>query len=109
MVGWSLALLPLLTAFFFDRGTIAIFEPDKLALFRTLVFLLVGWQSSLFVLRLRPGPQRWPLALPAQVLLGVAVLATLCSIAPRWSVWGSYERGQGLLALLALVAYGYLI
>ena len=108
-IGWSLALLPALIALFFDRGTITIFEPDKLALFRTLVLLLIGWQSSLFVLRLQPGPQRWPLALPAQVLLGVAVLATLCSIAPRWSVWGSYERGQGLLVLLAFVAYAYLI
>jgi O-antigen ligase/tetratricopeptide (TPR) repeat protein len=108
-IGWSLALLPVLTALFFDRGTTTIFEPDKLALFRALVLLLVGWQSSLIVLGLQPAPHRWPLALPALALLGVAVLATLFSIAPRWSVWGSYERGQGVLTLLAFIAYACLV
>jgi O-antigen ligase len=108
-IGWSLALLPALVALFFDRGTTTIFEPDKLALFRALVLLLVGWQSSLVALGLRPAPRRWPLALPALALLGVAVLATFFSVAPRWSIWGSYERGQGLLTLLAFVAYARLV
>jgi O-antigen ligase len=108
-MGWSLALLPALIALFFDRGTTTIFEPDKLALFRALVLLLVGWQAILVALRFQPAPQRWSLALPALALLGVAVLATLFSIAPRWSVWGSYERGQGLLTLLAFVAYACLV
>ena len=104
-----LALLPPLVVLFFDRGTTTIFEPDKLALFRALILLLVGWQLSLWVLKLQPPPQRWPLIWPALALLGTTVLATFSSIAPRWSTWGSYERGQGLLTLLALVIYAYLV
>lgn len=52
----SLALLPPLVALFFDRGTTTIFEPDKLALFRASVLLLIGWQLSLWLLKLQPGP-----------------------------------------------------
>ena len=108
-ISWPLSLLPALVTLFLDRGTTTMFEPDKLALFRALVLLLVGWQLSLWMLRLQPGPGRWPLAWPASAMLGATALATLVSVAPRWSIWGSYERGQGLLTLLALVAYAYLV
>jgi len=81
------------------------FELPKTALLRALVLLMSlaallraieAWSS--------PGhslPRRLvtPLLWPALALGSVLALATALSVSPRASLWGSYERQQGLLTL----------
>lgn len=44
-----------------------------------------------------------PLILPAIAVATTAIVATLVSIVPHDSLWGSYTRGQGLYTVLAYV------
>jgi O-antigen ligase len=81
------------------------FELPKTALLKTLV-LLMGLATLLQVIDGQKGAKgdRAPaiprcLLWPALILAGVATLATATSINPRVSLWGSYERQQGLLTL----------
>ena len=89
------------------------FELPKAVLLRLLVLLMV--LAVLARLILAPGTGRnmlryraWrgaiPLLVPA-LLFGLALaLATVFSVAPGTSLWGSYDRQQGLLTLGAYLA-----
>jgi O-antigen ligase len=86
------------------------FELPKVVLLRALV-LLMGLAALVRAIEAwgKPGrtPRHWrtiPLLWPV-LLFGLAlVLATAFSVSPRASLWGSYERQQGLLALVAYLA-----
>ena len=90
------------------------FELPKAALLRGLV-LVMGLAALVQAIeawgeRGRP-PLRWPLTplvWPALGLGLVLVLATLLSVNPLLSLWGSYERQQGLLTLGAYLVLFFL-
>lgn len=108
--GWLLALV--FTPYFFSLLTARHFEPDKAMALRTIVLvMLAAWAIKTVerVLTLREPPNwralwRTPLAIPALVFGGVFVLATLTSVQPSVSWWGSYQRGQGTYTNLSYIA-----
>ena len=108
--GWLLIALAVPLAF--DAGSVHPFEPAKVALVRTIVvFMLVAWliDAMLHASRFTLPASRLVPALTLTLALLYAT-ATACSVAPRISLWGSYQWRQGaytflcLLALFALVA-----
>jgi tetratricopeptide (TPR) repeat protein len=111
--GWLVAILA--TPIFFNIHSERVFEPDKLALLRSIALIMAavwlvglidrrGWRN---LARLRPSDPTaiWhrPLVLPVVALVVVYVLATLFSIAPRVSWAGSYQRLQGTYTTLSYV------
>lgn len=111
--GWLVAILAV--PLFFNIHSDRVFEPDKLALLRSITLVmaavwLVGaidrraWRD---LGRLRPSNAAalWhrPLVLPVLALVVVYVLATLFSVSPRVSWLGSYQRLQGTYTTLAYV------
>ena len=105
--GWLAVLL--VTPLFFQTSTVRVFEPDKMMLVRSIALVMgAAWIVRVIDSRLRPPagePGRMPRALlwPTLLLVVAYVLATLVSIAPYASFFGSYQRGQGLYSFLALV------
>ncbi len=101
----ALVVVPL----FFNPRTERIFEPDKIA---WIICLAAGaawaawarfcatYQSGFP--RLPAGAAR-PLIATSMAVGTVLVASTALSIAPAISLWGSYRRGQGLFATLALI------
>ena len=86
------------------------FELPKAALLRALV-LLMGLAALAGTTEGRHDPQRGrvprrthPLLCSALALGAALALATLSSVNPRTSLWGSYERQQGLLTWIAYLA-----
>jgi len=122
--GWLAAAA--LTPLFFNVYTFRSFEPDKAVLIRSLALaMLLAWlvktageisgrrsrgageQGSRRVFSPAPWPLRTsaPLLSWAAVIFGaVYLIATLTSAAPGLSLWGSYQRAQGVLTTA-----GYLI
>ena len=113
--GWLAAAI--LTPLFFDIFSSRVFEPDKLTLLRSLALVMaLAWLVSTVERgRLQPasgdvegGPwwrRLWGTPLLPQVLLLVAVylLATVLSVAPHTSFWGSYQRLQGTYTFLCYI------
>jgi tetratricopeptide (TPR) repeat protein len=103
---------------FFNIYSSRIFEPDKLALLRSLALIALGaWivklieQGQVMWEMAREPGERWvqtllkiPLLRQIGVLIGAFLVATLFSISPRVSFWGSYQRLQG-----AYTTFGYLV
>jgi tetratricopeptide (TPR) repeat protein/O-antigen ligase len=102
---------------FFNVYSSRIFEPDKIALLRSLALLvLAAWIVKL--IEERPGsgesliPSRsWfrslariPLLLPVLALAALYLISTLFSVSPGVSFWGSYQRLQG-----AYSTFSYLV
>ena len=93
---------------FFDKYSSRIFEPDKATLLRTLALIMAcAWIVKLIDERLNRknnsvepvSPKtilRIPLVIPMAALAAVYIIATVFSVAPRISFWGSYQRLQGL-------------
>lgn len=106
---WLLALI--LAPLFFDTYSARVFEPDKIALVRSLALVtLAAWVTRTIVLAgSRPvfpkasGWWRVPLALPVAVFAGVYVLATVFSLAPEISLFGSYQRMQGMFTTFSYI------
>lgn len=97
--GWLLALL--VVPAFFDAYSGRSFDPDKAMVVR-LIALVMAAAGIVRVLEAWPRwrwPARAPLAVPVLLYFGAAALSTALSIAPRLSLWGSYERGEGLVTL----------
>ncbi len=99
---------------YFNLYSSRIFEPDKIALFRSLALvILAAWLVKIAAGRLPAAqgePQaalswhsffRIPLVAPALGLLAVTLLATGFSLTPRVSWWGSYQRLQGAYTTLS--------
>lgn len=79
------------------------FELPKALLLRTLVWLLTGLILTEYLLTgcsLRRALQSNSLSGPVGVLALVLVATTVTAVNWRLSVWGSYERGQGVITLL---------
>ncbi|NUM46986.1 MAG: O-antigen ligase family protein, partial [Anaerolineales bacterium] len=103
---------------FFNIYSSRIFEPDKLALLRSLTLLSLGaWivklieQGGVLWEMARDPGERWhqtllkiPLLRQIAVFIGVFLVASLFSISPRVTFWGSYQRLQG-----AYTTFGYLV
>ncbi len=108
--GWLLAAV--FTPYFFNLLTARHFEPDKAMVLRSLVLvMLAAWIIKLVervtVLREPIAWRTWwraPLALPVLFYALVLVLATLTSVQPWVSWWGSYQRGQGTYTNLSYIA-----
>ena len=94
-----LAALPLVVNLFAD-GT---FEPPKVRLLQSVSWLLAG--ALLLTLGLRgrqlaAAARHNPIALAALAVGLSACVSTALSLAPAASLWGSFERGQGLSTTL---------
>jgi hypothetical protein len=100
----AVVLIPL----FFDVYSSRIFEPDKIAILRSLALLVVGaWfvkvveENGIRWERLEPGRSqvaeflKIPLVVPVLLLILSYTLATAFSVMPRTSLLGSYQRLQG--------------
>ncbi len=79
------------------------FELSKAVLLRALV-LLMGLAALAQIIEGRRNGPHHPLLWPALAFSLALALATAFSINPRASLWGSYERQQGLLTLAAYLA-----
>ena len=103
---WLAALILIPT--FFNIYSSRIFEPDKITLLRSLALLILGaWAIKLIAEgrvrweRLETGESRLksilriPFLLPVLALIVVYILASILSVTPRTSFWGSYQRLQG--------------
>ena len=103
---WLLALV--VTPLFFDIFSARVFEPDKITLLRSLA--LVALAAWLIKLISEGGPRfeairsqyaslssfaRIPLVIPVAALVAVYVIATVFSVSPYASLYGSYQRLQG--------------
>ena len=103
-IGWLLtaALVPLLVNLWGRQP----FELPKAALLRSLVWVMVAvWLADLLLAR-RPswrGLLRNPLLWPALALALVLALATGPAADRNLSLWGSYERAQGVATLLSYI------
>ena len=99
----------------FNTGSERIFEPEKLALLRSLVFIMVGvWLVKISEQVLSPKTiPRWqpasyiknPIVIIIFILAISYGISTLFSVAPDNSFWGSYYRQQGLLTQISLICF----
>ncbi len=114
--GWLLALL--VVPLFFNVHSNRNFEPDKLGLLRSIAtIMVVAWLIKLSEQALTKGrgPEgsdgatarnpflRIPLVLPTLLLGAVYLVSTAASVAPRISLWGSYQRLQGTYTTLSYI------
>lgn len=80
------------------------FEPPKAVLVRTLTWIMAGvWLTDLWLARrsLWSELRRNPLWAPALAVAALQILSSGLSVDWRLSLWGSYERAQGLLTQLS--------
>lgn len=101
---------------FFNIYSSRIFEPDKIALLRTIALVVIAaWMVKI----IEGGGIDWnvlprekkllqtiwniPLLIPILALALVYILATIFSINPRVSLWGSYQRMQGTYTTLSYI------
>lgn len=107
--GWLLALV--IVPLFFNVYSSRVFEPDKISLLRSIATIMaVAWVAQRIEAITRPtsGGERAPgqpnalerflrapLVVPTLLLVMVYILASITSVAPRASLWGSYQRLQG--------------
>ncbi len=103
---WLAAVI--LVPVFFNVYSSRIFEPDKIAILRTLSLIIIGaWivklidERGVLFEQLDPGDAGWksilkiPLIAPVLALSVLYVIATIFSINPQVSLFGSYQRLQG--------------
>jgi tetratricopeptide (TPR) repeat protein len=127
---WLLAFT--LVPIYFNLFSARHFEPDKINVLRSLVLVMAAagivrvleyWNTAgakRAVVAPAEGPpiarpslwQRFnsvPLALPTTVYILVFLLATVTSVVPLTSFWGSYQRGQGTYTNLSYILLGLMI
>ncbi len=120
--GWLIALLLIPT--YFNLLSARHFEPDKATTLRSIVIIMLAAALidglERFANRRSTGEgartDPWwrrvvaaPLALPTIIYAAVFLLATVVSIAPAVSFWGSYQRLQGTFTNLSYIGLGVLI
>ncbi len=120
--GWLLALV--IVPLFFNVYSSRVFEPDKLSLLRSIATLMAAaWLVKTVEGRLggrsapAPAPQgklldrllAMPLVGPTLLTVVVYLLATLFSVVPRISLWGSYQRLQGTYTTLSYIVIFFLM
>ncbi|WP_376788525.1 O-antigen ligase family protein [Thermoflexus sp.] len=106
--GWLMAVV--IAPMFFNIYTSRVFEPDKLTLVRSLALLMAAawlvklveaWGRRVPLVQAVGFSRHAPLVMPALASAGVYLLATLFSITPYTSFFGSYQRLQGTYSWLA--------
>jgi Flp pilus assembly protein TadD/O-antigen ligase len=113
--GWM--AIAVIVPLFFNVYSHRSFEPDKIALMRSITLMMgLAWAIKELEARtwkLEVGGCRLvlkaPLVLPALLLSVAYIFATITSIAPRLSLWGSYHRMQGAYTTLSYIAIFFLI
>lgn len=97
------------------------FEPDKAVVFRAIVTIMIAlaivvWIYTTYTTRASSTSKTWwhrfrsfPLGIAIAAYVGVFVLATLTSIVPGVSWWGSYQRMQGTYTNLSYVVFALLL
>ncbi|HEX6386335.1 MAG TPA: hypothetical protein VF177_16815, partial [Anaerolineae bacterium] len=111
--GWLAAVISV--PLFFNIHSDRVFEPDKLALLRSIVLLMAaawlvkfigqrGWEQA-NRLRWRDEASIWrmPFILPVALLVVVYLVSTLLSVTPYVSWAGSYQRLQGTYTTLSYI------
>jgi tetratricopeptide (TPR) repeat protein len=119
--GWLAAVVAV--PLYFNIYSARTFEPDKIALLRAIVSLMVlAWIVMIVeqgfnlsengspspVARLR-GWLKMPLFLPTLLLVIIYIISTIFSISPQVSLWGSYQRLQGTYTALSYMVVFALI
>jgi O-antigen ligase/Flp pilus assembly protein TadD len=111
---WLLALI--VAPLFFNIYSSRVFEPDKISLVRSLAMLaLAAWLVKLISLGgarfetvARPAAWRdWlrvPLLAPVAAFVLIYIISTALSISPSISLFGSYQRLQGLYSTFSYIA-----
>ncbi|HHB90901.1 MAG TPA: tetratricopeptide repeat protein [Anaerolineae bacterium] len=110
--GWLLALI--LAPLFFNVYSQRVFEPDKISLVRTVALFALAaavvkwfetWRTHDQEATGEASARGWrqPLVLPVLALAFVYLLATLLSVTPTQSFWGSYQRLQGALSMFSYI------
>ncbi len=112
--GWLAAMV--LAPLFFNVYSSRVFEPDKITLVRSLALVMIGaWIIKWLEERRRNGERsdrvtwRTPLMLPTLLFVGIYVIASLLSVVPRVSIFGSYQRLQGLYSMLSYIVIFWMI
>jgi cyclophilin family peptidyl-prolyl cis-trans isomerase/tetratricopeptide (TPR) repeat protein len=120
--GWLAAVI--VVPLFFNIYSQRVFEPDKLALLRSIAVVM----SAAWIVRfLEDRRTQWgaetaegqplslwqrirgtPLVLPTLLVVLVYLLSTAASVVPRISLWGSYQRLQGTYTTLAYIVIFFL-
>ncbi len=88
------------------------FVPLKVAVLRTIVFgLVLAWalQALIPPRASRTTARTNPLLVPALCLIAVETAATVLAVNPAFSLWGSLERGEGLLTLVCYSLLGMIV
>jgi tetratricopeptide (TPR) repeat protein/O-antigen ligase len=107
---WLLALIA--APLFFNTYSARVFEPDKIAIIRSLALVaLAAWLTKVLATGQRPSLDwraagRAPLLAPVVALIAVYLLATVLSLAPAITLFGSYQRMQGTYSTLSYIALG---
>ena len=96
---------------YFNIQSSTSFEPDKGGLLRSLAAIALFFLASEMIKHLRMGnrPSWSQFNLPAKLLAGFVVVILVSTITGAdfvTSLWGNYERGYGLLSLLANIMIG---
>jgi len=107
--GWLAAVM--VVPIFFDVWSSRVFEPDKLTLLRSLALLILAASFVVWGQSGMPAPtpariRAWlatPLVAPVVAMTAAIALSTALSRLPALSVWGSYNRLQGLYTWSAYV------
>src|SRR3974377_2090395 len=111
---WLAALI--LVPLFFTVYSSRVFEPDKISLVRSLALVMVGaWIIKWLEERGRNGDRpdrvtwRTPLMLPTLLFVIIYVIASALLIVPQVSIFGSYQRLQGLYSMLSYIVIFWMI
>ncbi|MCI0475990.1 MAG: hypothetical protein L0Y55_07065, partial [Anaerolineales bacterium] len=121
--GWLAALV--VAPLFFNIYSSRVFEPDKATLVRSLALVMVGawivkqleigWRAAAapnesasarvsLANALGAIARGNPFTLPVFALVVVYVVATIFSVVPSVSLWGSYQRLQGTYSTFSYIA-----
>ncbi len=111
---WLAALI--LVPLFFNVYSSRVFEPDKITIARSLALVMVGaWIVKWLEERGRNADRadrvtwRTPLMLPTLLFVIIYVISSALSIVPQVSIFGSYQRLQGLYSMLSYIVIFWMI
>jgi tetratricopeptide (TPR) repeat protein len=111
---WLAALI--LAPLFFNVYSSRVFEPDKITIVRSLALIMIGawivkWLEERGRNPDRPDRVTWrtPLMLPTLLFVIIYIIASVLSIVPRVSIFGSYQRLQGLYSMLSYIVIFWMI
>ena len=108
-----LIVVPVLVAIFIFPGFTRAFDFPKTILFQLLLIFTALLTILKFLLEKKlPIPEKFftsPLAKIVLLILSVIFLATVFSQQQLNSIWGTYDRGLGLITWLSLGAYFFLL